>query len=229
MAKSRRAHLSEAQEDYLKQVLLLSEGGPVVTQALAERMGVRPASVTGMLKKLAALGLVNYAPYRGVTLTEAGRAVALEVLRHHRLIETYLAEALGYEWDEVHAEAERLEHHISEAFEARIAEWLGHPERDPHGDPIPAADLALPPGGGRALRDCPPGHYRLLRVRTQDRGTLSLLARLGLVPGARLALLQQEDAGVRVELAAGSFLLPAELAAALDAESVQTEEVLHGG
>ncbi|WP_287409800.1 metal-dependent transcriptional regulator, partial [Oceanithermus sp.] len=116
MTKSHRAHLSEAQEDYLKQVLLLSGEGPVTTQALAQRMGVRPASVTGMLKKLASLGLVDYAPYRGVTLTEAGRAVALEVLRHHRLIETYLAEALGYDWDEVHEEAERLEHHISEAF-----------------------------------------------------------------------------------------------------------------
>ncbi len=218
MTKSHRAHLSEAQEDYLKQVLLLSGEGPVTTQALAGRMGVRPASVTGMLKKLASLGLVDYAPYRGVTLTEAGRAVALEVLRHHRLIETYLAEALGYDWDEVHAEAERLEHHISEAFEARIAEWLGHPERDPHGDPIPAPDLALPQGGGRALDACPPGRYRLVRVRAQDEGTLALLARLGMVPGARLELVEQGEAGARVELPEGRFLLPPGLAARLDVE-----------
>ena len=218
MTKTHRPQLSEAQEDYLKQVFLLSEGGPVSTQALAERMGVRPASVTGMVKKLAALGLLDYAPYRGVLLTEAGRAVALEVLRHHRLIETYLAEALGYDWDEVHAEAERLEHHISEAFEARIAEWLGHPERDPHGDPIPAPDLKLPAVGGRALGDCQPGSYRLLRVRSQDKDTLALLARLGLLPGASLALLEKTSAGVRVEVSEGRFLLPQGLAATLDAE-----------
>ncbi len=219
MTKPHRAHLSEAQEDYLKQIHLLAEGGVVTTQALAGRMGVRPASVTGMLKKLASLGLVDYAPYRGVTLTEAGRVVALEVLRHHRLIETYLAEALGYDWDEVHAEAERLEHHISEAFEARIAEWLGHPERDPHGDPIPAPDLALPPGGGRALSDCQPGSYRLLRVHSQDRDTLALLARLGLVPGTRFELVENGQPGARVELAAGRFLLPGELARALEVEA----------
>ena len=218
MTNPHRAHLSEAQEDYLKQVLLLSEGGPVTTQALAGRMGVRPASVTGMLKKLASLGLVDYAPYRGVTLTEAGRAVALEVLRHHRLIETYLAEALGYDWDEVHAEAERLEHHISEAFEARIAEWLGHPERDPHGDPIPAPDLALPESRGRALSDCPPGRYRLLRVRAQDQDTLALLARLGLVPGVAFALVERAPAGARVQAGEGRYLLPLELARSLEVE-----------
>ena len=218
MTKSHRAHLSEAQEDYLKQVLLLSGEGPVTTQALAERMGVRPASVTGMLKKLASLGLVDYAPYRGVTLTEAGRAVALEVLRHHRLIETYLAEALGYDWDEVHEEAERLEHHISEAFEARIAEWLGHPERDPHGDPIPTAGLALPHGEGPRISESRPGRYRLLRVRAQDEGTLALLARLGLVPGARFELMEYGAEGARIEVAEGRFLLPPELAAALEVE-----------
>ncbi|GEM89991.1 metal-dependent transcriptional regulator [Oceanithermus desulfurans] len=218
MTKSHRAHLSEAQEDYLKQVLLLSGEGPVTTQALAQRMGVRPASVTGMLKKLASLGLVDYAPYRGVTLTEAGRAVALEVLRHHRLIETYLAEALGYDWDEVHEEAERLEHHISEAFEARIAEWLGHPERDPHGDPIPTAGLSLPHPEGARMSESRPGRYRLLRVRAQDEGTLALLARLGLVPGARFELLSRGPEGARVELPEGRFLLPPELAAALEVE-----------
>lgn len=218
MTKSPRSHLSEAQEDYLKQVLLLSGKGPVTTQALAERMGVRPASVTGMLKKLATLGLVDYAPYRGVTLTEAGRAVALEVLRHHRLIETYLAEALGYDWHEVHEEAERLEHHISEAFEARIAAWLGHPERDPHGDPIPTPALTLPQVEGPRVSESAPGRYRLVRVRAQDEGTLALLARLGLVPGARLELLARGPEGVRVELAEGRFLLPTELAEALEVE-----------
>jgi len=220
MAKTTRHQLSEAQEDYLKQVLLLSESGPVSTQALARRMGVRPASVTGMVKKLAALGLLRYEPYKGVRLTEAGRAVALEVLRHHRLIETYLAEALGYDWDEVHAEAERLEHHISEAFEARIAEWLGHPERDPHGDPIPSPSLDLPPAAGTTLAAAPAGRYRLLRVRSQDGDTLALLARLGLVPGESFLLLENGRRGARVEMAAGRFLLPAELARALEVEAV---------
>ncbi len=215
-----RAHLSEAQEDYLKQVLLLSETGPVTTQALAERMGVRPASVTGMLKKLASLGLVDYAPYRGVGLTSAGLQVALEILRHHRLIETYLTKALGYDWDEVHAEAERLEHHISEAFEERIAEWLGHPERDPHGDPIPSPSLTLPPDAGRSLRACQPGYYRLLRVRSQDKDALSLLARLGLVPGARFELLETSAAAVRLRLSEGRYLLPAALADGIDVEEV---------
>ena len=219
MTKPHRTHLSEAQEDYLKQIHLLAEGGMVTTQALAGRMGVRPASVTGMLKKLASLGLVDYAPYRGVRLTEAGRAVALEVLRHHRLIETYLAEALGYDWDEVHAEAERLEHHISEAFEARIAEWLGHPERDPHGDPIPTPDLTLPPHGA-TLAAAGAGDYRLLRVRSQDKGTLALLARLGLVPGTHFELVENGPAGARIELAGERFLLPAELARALEVEAL---------
>ena len=220
MANPERAHLSEAQEDYLKQVLLLSEDGPVSTQTLAERMGVRPASVTGMIKKLAELGLVDYAPYRGMRLTEAGRAVALEVLRHHRLIETYLTRALGYDWDEVHAEAERLEHHISEAFEARIAEWLGHPERDPHGDPIPASDLSLPSGGGQTMDLAASGVYRIVRVRSQDRGTLSLLARLGLVPGAAFELVENGPAGARIMLADEVFLIPVELAATLEVEAV---------
>lgn len=161
-----RTPLSEAQEDYLKQVLLLGSGEgmgrledtlPVSTQSLADRMQVKPASVTGMLKKLAELGLVEYEAYRGVRLTEAGYKVALEVLRHHRLIEAYLHQALGYGWEEVHAEAEKLEHHISEAFEQRIAEWLGHPSHDPHGDVIPSAALELPhhpqpPPGGLAKR-----------------------------------------------------------------------------
>jgi len=220
MTNTSRSHLSEAQEDYLKQVLLLSDDGPVSTQTLAARMGVRPASVTGMVKKLAELGLVDYAPYRGVRLTEAGRMVALEVLRHHRLIETYLTRALGYDWDEVHAEAERLEHHISEAFEARIAEWLGHPERDPHGDPIPSPDLSLPPGGGQTMALATSGGHRIVRVRSQDRGTLSLLARLGLVPGTAFEIIENGPDGSRILLAGEVLLIPAELAAALEVEAV---------
>jgi len=208
-----RPPLSEAQEDYLKHLFALEEalGGPVSTQALAARMGVKPPSVTEMLKKLSALGLVEHLPYRGARLTEAGRRVALEVLRHHRLLEAYLHQALGYGWDEVHQEAERLEHVISEALEERIAEALGHPPFDPHGDPIPTRDLTLPQGRGLTLDQAPLGPARVARALAQDRGTLNLLARLGLVPGAPLEVLEREG-GVRVRVGGEVYLLPLELA-----------------
>lgn len=130
--------LSTAQEDYLKQILSLGgDGGAVTTQALARRLGVRPPSVTGMVQRLAELGLVEHRPYRGVLLTERGRRVARETVRHHRLLEAFLVEVLGFAGDEVHDEAERLEHVISARFEERLAEVLGHPTVDPHGSPIP--------------------------------------------------------------------------------------------
>lgn len=162
--------LSAAVEDYLKTIHELQEdqaGARVSTSALAERMGVASASVTGMLKKLAAVEpkLVDYKPYGGVRLTEAGEKIALEVLRHHRLIETYLIEALGYSWDEVHDEADELEHVISEALEARIAEYLGHPEVDPHGDPIPTLEGVLSAQEQVALNSLQPGERgQVMRV-----------------------------------------------------------------
>lgn len=209
--------LSEAQEDYLKAIYQLAEGGPVTTQALAERVGVRPASVTGMLKKLAALGLVEYAPYRGVRLTPAGLRVALEVVRHHRLLEAFLAQALGFSWERVHEEADRLEHHISEEFEARIAELLGHPERDPHGDPIPTKTLKLPQIPARRLTEASLGRWRVVRVRRQDPDALALYARLGLAPSSALTL-TEVGKGWRIETPQGRFLLPRELAEALEVE-----------
>ncbi len=133
--------LSQAQEDYLKQILSLGGGdGTVSTVELADRLGVRPPSVTGMVRRLAELGLVEHRPYRGVSLTCRGRRAALETVRHHRLLETFLVQVLGFSEDEVHDEAERLEHAISARVEGRIAEVLGHPTTDPHGAPIPAAD-----------------------------------------------------------------------------------------
>ena len=136
--------LSPAVQDYAKAIYELeSRAGVASTNALAERLGVRPGSVSGMLRKLDALGLVVHERYRGVRLTESGRRVALEVLRHHRLLELYLAESLGMGWDEVHAEAERLEHVISEELEEAIAVKLGNPTLDPHGDPIPDRKLAV--------------------------------------------------------------------------------------
>jgi DtxR family Mn-dependent transcriptional regulator len=140
-----RPTLSDAIQDYLRQIFVLGEaGGRVSTTALARSQGVAPASATAMVKKLAALGLVEHAPYRGVSLTDAGERVAVEVTRHHRLLELYLAETLGIDVDDVHAEADRLEHVISEELEARIDQALGYPTHDPHGDPIPDADLNWP-------------------------------------------------------------------------------------
>jgi DtxR family Mn-dependent transcriptional regulator len=210
-----RLALTESQEDYLKQIFLLGEsGGAASTQALAERLGVRPASVTGMVQRLAELGLVNHEPYRGVRLTEVGRRAALEILRHHRLLETYLVHALGYAWDEVHEEAERLEHAMSKRLEARIAEALDHPTHDPHGDPIPDADLRLPERetATRLTEAATDSSGVVARAGAQDRDSLSLLSRLGLVPGAAIDVLEVSAAGVRVALDGNRYLLPRELA-----------------
>jgi DtxR family Mn-dependent transcriptional regulator len=184
--------LTESQEDYLKQIFLLGENvDTVTTQSLSDRLGVRPASVTGMVRRLAELGFVVHRRYRGVTLTEPGRRVALELLRHHRLLETFLVERLGYSWGEVHAEAERLEHVISERFEERIAEALGHPTHDPHGDPIPDSQLRLPSlsGESRMSGVTPPSCGTVVRVTAQDVDRLSALEAHGLVPGARIDVL----------------------------------------
>lgn len=207
--------LTASQEDYLKQIFLLDErGGSVGTQSLALRLGVRPASVTGMVQRLAELGLVDHQRYRGVRLTVSGREVALEMLRHHRLLETYLARTLGYGWDEIHDEAERLEHVISERFEERIAEALGHPTRDPHGDPIPNAELQLPEEGGgcRLVERGVTESATVLRVSSQDPDSLAVLERLGLVPGARLEVLESTPTGVRISTGGVRLLVPSELA-----------------
>src|SRR3990172_755566 len=137
--------LSPQMQDYLKTIYLL-EGRPggASTSGIAQALGVRPASVTGMLKKLAELKLVRHVPYQGAHLMRRGERIALEIVRHHRLLEVFLVETLGYTWDEVHAEAARLEHAISEDFEDRLAARLGDPQIDPHGDPIPAKDGSLP-------------------------------------------------------------------------------------
>ncbi|MEZ4632605.1 MAG: metal-dependent transcriptional regulator [Deinococcales bacterium] len=169
-------------EDYLKAIHELGEEG-VKTQKLADSLGINPASVTGMLKKLAELKLVSYVPYQGVSLTEAGKRVALEVLRHHRLLETYLAEVLGYAWHEVHEEAERLEHHISEDFEARIAAFLGEPTYDPHGDPIPRSDLSMPQNLGQPLSSFNIGdELCITRITDQKSDFLAFLAEYELKP-----------------------------------------------
>lgn len=207
--------LSEAQEDYLKQIYLLTESTPMAgTQALADRLGVAPASVTVMIQKLGDMELVAYEQYKGVKLTASGLAAALEILRHHRLLESFLHKALGYGWDEVHDEAEKLEHYISETFEARMADWLGHPSHDPHGDPIPDGNLKLPDDKASVrLTDQRPGFSgRIVRVGTQDRDELNLFRQLGLVPGAALSLMEAHEDNLRVQVGPEPYLLPSSLA-----------------
>ena len=175
-------------EDYLKTIYRMAQEHRLVkTSSLAEQLGVKPSSVTAMLKTLSDLKLVEYEPYYGVRLTAAGEQVALEVVRHHRLIELYLVEALGFSWDEVHEEAEVLEHVVSEKLEARIAAHLGHPTVDPHGDPIPALDGTLPSSATRSLADVMVRTTaRIVRVCDQHAERLRYAAKLGLVPGAEV-------------------------------------------
>lgn len=208
--------LSESQEDYLKQIYSLTEAGvSATTQAVADRLGVAPPSVTVMVQKMQSIGLVDYEPYRGVQLTRLGSTVALELLRHHRLLESFLHKALGYGWEEVHAEAEKLEHYISESFETKIAEWLGHPSFDPHGDPIPDAQLRLPVMQPQSvLAETVPGTDGIIaRVVTQDRDELNLLMQLNLVPGSQIHVMDQSQDATRLRVAphskpANQILLP---------------------
>lgn len=187
--------LSAAIQDYLKEIYKLqSEGTRPTTTAIARRMGVAPSSATSMLKKLAALGLADHSPYQGVELSEAGTKIALEVVRHHRLLEQYLAETLGLPIDAVHAEADRLEHVISEELEARIDEQLGYPTHDPHGDPIPDAGLKVETAAPlRSLDALEPGEEATVkRVPDHDSDLLRYLAGLRLVPGGRVTVRRSE-------------------------------------
>ncbi len=192
--------ISAAMEDYLKAIHRIAEatGGAATTQVLADRLRVSTASVTGMMKKLDALHLVEHQPYHGVVLTGRGEAVALEVLRHHRLLELYLVEHLGVPWDEVHAEADRLEHHISEGLEDRIAAKLGQPSHDPHGDPIPARDGSIVDIPAMPLAACAVGaSARITRISDRSPGLLQYLAERGLRPGAEVTVADLDDlAGV---------------------------------
>lgn len=185
--------LSEAVQDYLKAIYKLQEqGGVVSTSALAEAMEVTAASATGMVKKLAGLELVRHNPYQGVVLSKAGQKMALEVIRHHRLLELYLTEALGYTWDQVHEEAERMEHVISEQFEEKIFEALGRPTRDPHGDPIPAKDGTVIAADQDRLSDLEPGAKGIIRqVSDTDAEMLRYLGIRGLVPDTVLEILEK--------------------------------------
>ena len=192
-----KSELSAAIQDYLKEIYKIQASGePATTTAIAKRMGVAPSSATSMLKKLAALGLAEHAPYRGITLSDAGTKIALEVIRHHRLLEQYLAETLGLSIDAVHAEADRLEHVLSEELEARIDEQLGYPTHDPHGDPIPDAGLNVDRSPLRSLEALEPGEEATVkRVPDGDADLLRYLAKLALVPGGRVTMQRSEPFG----------------------------------
>ncbi|AWN23476.1 DtxR family transcriptional regulator [Deinococcus irradiatisoli] len=196
MTKVETLELSRSAQDYLKQLYVLGEQDERVnTQALAGAMKVTPASATGMLRKLAELGLVQHTAYQGAVLTEGGERVALEMVRHHRLIEAYLHQALGYTLDELHDEAERLEHVISELLEARMADFLGHPTHDPHGDPIPSLDGTLPVREERSLAALAVGvTARVARVPDSDPAQLRALMAAGLTPGAQVSVCRTEPA-----------------------------------
>jgi DtxR family Mn-dependent transcriptional regulator len=195
---------STAVQDYLKAIYQLGGSSSAVpTNDLAERLGVRPASVSGMVRRLDELGLASYAKYKGVRLTRRGARAAVEMIRHHRLLELYLARVVGMPWDKVHAEADALEHHISEDLESRLDELLGFPTIDPHGDPIPTADLVLSETDYITLSSIDVGASCVVR-RVSDRSPdlLRHLADLGLQPGTRVRVIESVPfgGGVRVRV-----------------------------
>jgi DtxR family transcriptional regulator, Mn-dependent transcriptional regulator len=170
--------------DYLKAIWEVGGTGAASTKDVADRLSVASASVTNMFTRLQEMGLVDYERYRGTSLTEAGREEALRLIRRHRLVETFLLEHLGYSWEEVHEEAERLEHAVSDGFTERLAEFLGHPGYDPHGDPIPATDGTLAAEESSPLDEAAVGdRVRISRVKHDDAAVLAFLGERGLVPG----------------------------------------------
>jgi DtxR family Mn-dependent transcriptional regulator len=216
--------ITTAVEDYVKAIYTLqrrSAGRPVSTNAVAERLGVTPASASGMLRRLAEHGLATHVPYHGVELTAEGRRVALAVMRHHRLLELFLAEHLGVPWDRVHAEAEVLEHVLSEDLEARIAAKLGNPSHDPHGDPIPSADLSIEEGEAVPLGSLEPGERgRLTRVSDGDPALLRYLSGLGVGLGDAIEVTDRQpfDGPMSVVVSGTPLVLGGRVLAALRVE-----------
>jgi DtxR family transcriptional regulator, Mn-dependent transcriptional regulator len=213
---------TSAVEDYAKAIYALEvrSSEPVGNNALAERLGVTPGSASAMVKRLDELGLVSHVPYRGVTLTDAGRRVALEVIRHHRLLELYLVESLGVPWDRVHAEAEVLEHVLSEELEELISAKLGDPTHDPHGDPIPTRDLEIVEGDTEPLEQMPCGTAgTFVRISDSDPEMLRYLAQRGIAPGDRFEVVDRQPFGgplfVRFGADAQTHPLGGELARAM--------------
>jgi DtxR family Mn-dependent transcriptional regulator len=215
---------TSAVQDYLKAIYQLGgASAPVPTTDLAVRLGVRPASVSGMVRRLDELGLASYTKYRGTRLTRRGVRAAVEMIRHHRLLELYLARIVGMPWDKVHAEADTLEHHISEDLESRLDELLGYPTTDPHGDPIPTRDLVLEQTDYITLSSVDPGGRVVVR-RVSDRSPelLRHLDDLGMRPGAKLRVLGAVPfgGGVRVRVKGADRVLGADGADAVFVEPI---------
>jgi len=211
-----RESLTRSVEDYLKAIYRLSpEGRPASTSEIAHLLDLSAPSVSGMVKRLSELGLLEHIPYKGVQLTDAGRRAALRMVRRHRLIEAYLVEFLGYGWDTVHPEAERLEHAVSDTLVERMAAALGHPTVDPHGDPIPEADGSIHELATTALHEVAVGStVEIRRVDEGDPERLRYLAALGLVPGVTITLVDRQPFGgpVTVDAAGVRHLIGPELA-----------------
>jgi DtxR family transcriptional regulator, Mn-dependent transcriptional regulator len=208
--KEHSTSVTAAVEDYAKAIYALEThtDAPVTTNALAERLGVTPASASNMVKKLDQLGLVEHVPYKGVELTASGRKVALEVLRHHRLLELYLAETLDVPWDRVHDEAEVLEHVLSEELEELIARKLGNPTHDPHGDPIPTRDLQMDEGETQSMQALEPGASgTFVRISDSDPEMLRYLAEQGIAPGDEFEVVDKQPFGGPVSARFGDHVL----------------------
>jgi DtxR family transcriptional regulator, Mn-dependent transcriptional regulator len=207
--------LSQAVEDYLKTIYKLQGSGRVATNEIAGVVGVSSASVTNMMKRLTKMGLVDYASYKGVRLSEAGTKVALEIIRHHRLLETYLKEVMGFSWGQMHEEAERLEHHISEQFEERIDQMLGFPTHDPHGHPIPTRDGVIEESTTESLAEVEPGsHVVVHHVSDGDSAMLDYLEKVGLLPRSKVTIVGTEpfDGPMDIVLESGERSLGREVA-----------------
>ncbi|ESS11529.1 MAG: iron (metal) dependent repressor, DtxR family [uncultured archaeon A07HR60] len=220
--------LSDVMEDYLKAVYILQAEGepPVATSDIAEYLGKTPPTVTDMIGKLEEQGLLDREPYQGVELTQEGETVALEVVRHHRLLESYLSEHLDFAWSEVHDEADRLEHHISEALERRVAEILDDPTVDPHGDPIPGADLEpIDEGEGHRLDTRQPGdRVEIARVSDREETELEYLADAGITPGTVIEVTGVAPFGmVTVQAGVGEQSLPESVARSIRVRPVEDD------
>ena len=215
--------MTSAIEDYAKAIYALERRGsePVTTNALADRLGVTAGSASGMLKRLGELGLAEHRPYHGVSLTEEGRRLALEVMRHHRLLELYLVESLGVPWDRVHAEAEVLEHVLSEELEELIATKLGDPTHDPHGDPIPTRELHIEERTTRSLQSLSAGDRGVFtRISDSDPEMLRFLAQRGIAPGDELEVIDKHpfDGPLFIRFGGDVHVLGGELARAMRVE-----------
>jgi DtxR family Mn-dependent transcriptional regulator len=219
--------LTRSVEDYLKAIYQLSpEGRPASTSDIAHLLALSPPSVTGMVKRLSEHGLLEHVPYRGVQLTDEGRRAALRMVRRHRLIEAYLVEFLGYSWDTVHEEAERLEHAVSDTMVERMANALGNPEVDPHGDPIPAADGSIHELACTPLADVPVGQtVEIHRVHESQPERLRYIASLGLRPGIQVTVLDRQpiDDLVTIEVDGERHVIGRELGHVLQCACEETQ------